>query len=33
MITPPKEGTGRRVEGLGVVSNHEGGVGARLAKD
>ena len=28
-----KQGTGRRVEGLGVVANHEGGVGARLAKD
>lgn len=32
MMPPPKEGTGRRVEGLGVVANHEGGVGARRAK-
>lgn len=32
MMPRPKEGTGRRVEGLGVVATHEGGVGARRAK-
>lgn len=32
MMPSPKEGTGSSVEGLGVVANHEGGVGARLAK-